>query len=343
MRIARTELARLLAHCLKAVESRNTMPILSSVRLVAGDGELTVSATDLDILITASAPAEGDIAICVEARVLGDIVKKVSGDDITLDADDGRVVVKSGRSRFTLPYLPVDDFPTIPTGDMPEPFDVDLAALFAPVKFAISTEETRYYLNGVFLQPTAATATDGHRLSTVKADLPEFQAGILPHKLVELLPAGQVSFSMSGAKVRIEKDGAVIVSKLIDGQFPDYQRVIPSGNDKLVAVDRDSLMRAVDRVAVISDDRARAVKLSIAPGQVELAVRGDAEANDVVETDYSGEPVDIGFNAKYLRDVLGSMPVGPVTLALNDGGAPALFTSSAQDGLRIVLMPMRVS
>lgn len=348
MLIAKQDFARLLSHVTKAVESRNTIPILSHVRLIAAGGRLTATATDLDVQVTANAACEGDISICIDAKLLGDIVKKAGGDTIDLDHSDGKVVLKSGRSRFTLQTLPVGDFPDFSVGEMPVQFEADLAAMFAPVKFAISTEETRYYLNGVFLEPGTATATDGHRLGThdvaTGADFSSMgQSGVIvPRKMVDLLPSGLVAVSLSATKICVETADVTIVSKLIDGTFPDYRRVIPTGNDKLVVFDRDEMMRAADRVATVSDQRGRAVRLSITPGQVELAVRGDAEATDVVQTEYSGEPVDIGFNARYLVDVLGQLPSGPVTMALEHGGSPALFTGG-KEGLRLVCMPMRVS
>lgn len=343
--IARADLARLLSATTKVVESRNTIPILDCVRLVAAEDRLTITATDLDIEVTASAPCTAEPgAVCVNAKLLAGIVGKASG-DITIEMADG-LTVKYGRSRFALQTLPVEDFPDFSQADFPTEFEADLAALFAPVQFAISTEETRYYLNGICLQGDGshltATATDGHRLATHKVEGgEEFAQVIVPRKLVSLVPKGAVQVNLSSTKIRIEGEGITYVSKLVDGTFPDYERVIPASNDKLVRVAGGDLKTAADRVSVVSSERGRGVKLAIAPGCVDLSVRGDGEATDTVAVEYDGEPVDIGFNSKYLVDVL-SIFSGDVTLALRDGGAPALLTADAQPGLRAVIMPMRI-
>lgn len=347
--IHKEDLARAVGAVAKVVETRNTIPILSNVMLTAAasassDGGLSVMATDLDILATAGAPATVNAAgsICVEAKLLTDIARKATG-DITMILDDGKLVVKSGRSRFSLQTLPAEDFPNLGTHNYDAEFETDLAALFAPVAFAMSSEETRFYLQGIYLEPTAATATDGHRLGTNATDLPEFTPVIVPRKLVGLVPKGIVKVSVSQQKIRLETDALTLTSKLIDGTFPDYERVIPKNNDKLVVVDRDAIMKAADRVATVSSDRGRAVKLSITPGSIGLHVSNpeSGSANDEVEADYSGEPIDIGFNAQYVRDVFGVLPPGPVTLALADSGSPTLITGGAE-GLTLVIMPMRI-
>lgn len=347
--IHKEDLARVLSAVAKVVESRNTIPILSCVMLTAAasassDGGLSVMATDLDILATAGAPATVNAAgsICVEAKLLTDIARKATG-DITMILDDGKLVVKSGRSRFSLQTLPAEDFPNLGTHNYDAEFETDLAALFAPVAFAMSSEETRFYLQGIYLEPTAATATDGHRLGTNAADLPEFTPVIAPRKLVGLVPKGIVKVSVSQQKIRLETDALTLTSKLIDGTYPDYRRIMPKQNDKLVKVDRDALMKAADRVSTVSSERGRAVKLSISPGGVRLAVNSaDAgSAEDEVEAGYSGEPLDIGFNAAYLKELLAVLPPGEVTIALADSGSPTLITGGTE-GLTLVLMPCRV-
>lgn len=345
--IHKEDLTRALAATTKVVEARSTIPILSSVQLAsAGDG-LAVTATDIDIIATAGVPAEvgkpGNI--CVSAKLLNDIARKATG-DITMTLDSDKLLVKSGRSRFSLATLSADDFPTLGDDRFDAEFEIDLAALFAPVSFAISTEETRYYLNGVFFKGgrSEAVATDGHRLGRhIGPDLPAFEGIIVPRKTVGLLPKGKVQVAVSQQKIRIVSDDVRITSKLIDGTFPDYERVIPKSNERVVTVDRDALMKASDRVSTVSSERGRAVKFSIAPGSIALAVAaGEASANDEVEAEYSGEPMDIGFNAAYVRDVLNVLPAGPVKLALQDGGTPGLITSDGLEGLTLVCMPMRV-
>ncbi|WP_284777104.1 DNA polymerase III subunit beta [Agrobacterium sp. lyk4-40-TYG-31] len=345
--IHKEDLTRALAATTKVVESRSTIPILSSVQLAAtGDG-LAITATDLDIIATAGVPAEVSKPgnICVDAKLLNDIARKATG-DITMELNGDKLLVKSGRSRFSLATLSAEDFPTLGDDKFDAEFEIDLAALFAPVSFAISTEETRYYLNGVFFKGcrSEAVATDGHRLArNFGPELPTFAGIIVPRKTVSLLPKGKVQVSVSQQKIRIVSDDVRITSKLIDGTFPDYERVIPKSNERVVTVDRDALMKASDRVSTVSSERGRAVKFSIAPGSIALAVAaGEASANDEVEAEYSGEPMDIGFNAAYVRDVLSVLPSGPVKMALQDSGMPGLFTSDGFEGLTLVCMPMRV-
>lgn len=340
MLIAKNDLARLLGSVTKATDTKGTIPILGTVRLVADGTALTATGTDLDLEVSGSIPATGTLSACVDAKLLSGIVSK-AGSEITLETEPGQLVVKSGRSRFRLPTLPVEDFPSFNHGDFPVTFEADLAALFAPVAFAISTEETRHYLNGIYLEPTAATATDGHRLAHAKADLPVFQPIIVPRKTVGILPKGSARVSLSSTKIRVQTADMVMTSKLIDGTYPDYRRVIPTGNDKYVLADKAALQAAVARVSTVADQRGRAVKLEIAPGQIALSVRGDAEATDSVEVDYSGEPLEIGFNAAYLQEILTNVPGETVRIALNDAGSPTLFTGS-DEGVRAVCMPMRV-
>ncbi len=344
--IHKEDLTRALAATTKVVETRVSIPILSSVQLAAAGEGLAITATDLDIIATAGVPAEvtkpGNI--CVSAKLLNDIARKATG-DITMTLDGDKLLVKSGRSRFSLATLSAEDFPTLGDDKFDAEFEIDLAALFAPVAFAISTEETRYYLNGVFFKggKSEAVATDGHRLGRhYGPELPAFEGVIVPRKTVGLLPKGKVQVSVSPQKIRIVSDDVRITSKLIDGTFPDYERVIPKNNERVVIVDRDALMKASDRVSTVSSERGRAVKFSIATGSIALAVAaGEASANDEVEAEYSGEPMDVGFNAAYVRDVLNVLPSGPVKLALQDGGTPGLITSDGFEGLTLVCMPMR--
>lgn len=348
--IRKEDLVRAVGAVAKVVEARNTIPILSNILLDAGDGKLKVTGTDLDIEASTSVEATVNVPgrLTVNAKLLGDLAKKATG-DVTVTFDDGRLIVKYGRSRFTLQTLPAEDFPDLGLPKFDAEFDIDLAALFAPVSFAISTEETRYYLNGVYFRggdEAVAVATDGHRLAKhVGPILPAFDGIIVPRKTVGLVPKGTVSVSVSSTKIRIASGDLVLTSKLIDGTFPDYQRVIPTTerNDKIVTVDRDSIMKAADRVATVSSERGRAVKMTIAPGSIGLHVSNpdSGSANDEIEAEYSGEPLDIGFNAQYVRDVFGTLPAGPVSLALADSGSPALVTGGGE-GLTLVIMPMRV-
>lgn len=350
--IARADLARLLANTVRVVESRNTIPILAMVKLEAGRGMIAATATDLDIEIASSIECEGDLSVCVSASLLESIVKKLPASaEIRLD-DEGDLVARSGRSRFALQTLPVADYPKISAGKFGISFKADLAALFAPVSFAISTEETRFYLNGIYIHADGdkltAVATDGHRLSRNLVDLPEgadaIPGVILPRKLVGLVPKGEVGIEVSDTKIRITAGETVITSKLIDGTFPDYKRILPTDNENIIEFDGAEMRQAAERVSLVSSERGRAIKLSFASGQAVLTVNNPSAGSGTEEVgvSYDGPPIDIGFNSAYLGELVGTLPSGPVRLALRDGGSPALFTSPHAYGLLMVLMPMRV-
>lgn len=348
--IVRSELARVLTNVGRVVESKNTIPILGNVKLSAVHGQLSITGTDLDIVAADVAPAdvaqEGDI--CVDAKLLADIAKKAGGDiSISLEAD--RLIVKSGRSVFKLATLDAGDFPTFGDDKYDASFDVDLAALFAPVAFAIGNDANRPYLHGVFFHvldgQAVAVATNGHRLARHKgAELPEFDGVIVPQKMVSLLPKGTASVSVSENLIRIVSGDFTLTSKLIDGTFPDYRRVIPTENELIASAEKDDLLKASDRVTTVSSERGNAVKLSIAPGSIALTVQSydRGEAADEVQAEYSGKPVDIGFNSIYFRDALQVFPAGLVNLAVKDAGSPAVVTSPVYPALDVTLMPMRV-
>jgi DNA polymerase-3 subunit beta len=345
--IQRADLARTLAAVSKVVEARNTIPILANVLLQAENGTLTVTGTDLDISYSASAPAEGTLGTTVDAKRLADIARRLSGDVVTMASDGDKLTVKSGRSRFTLPTLPVGDFPHLDAGELGEPFQLDFADLVAPVKFAISSEATRFYLCGVHLHNTAeggirAVATDGHRLAhNTACGMPTIPAVIIPAKTVGIVPAGEVAVSLSQNKVRFANADTIIVSKLIDGTFPDYQRVIPRGNTNVATVDRKELASAVARVSTIESNRGRAAKFTVAGDNIAVDANGDdGSAHEDVEAEYAGEPIEIGFNTAYIADVLGAASGDEVRVSFADGNTPAIF-QGAGDWLGLV-MPMRI-
>lgn len=358
MLVSKHDLARLLSATVKVVEARSTIPILSTVRLVAADGRLQATATDLDIEVSASAPekpsGDDELSICVDAKLLSGIVSKLKTDEVSIRAADGGAQLVSGRSRYQLRTLPVDDFPSMQAGDLPVEFEADLSELFAPVQFAMSTEETRHYLNGTYLHvdnaALTAVATDGHRLARNIGQAATYFPGIIiPRKTVSIMPKGVITVRLSSTKIQFvavdaNNNETVITSKLIDGTFPDYQRVIPNGNDKIVTFDVPAMKQAAERVSVISSERGRAVKLAFADNQATLAVsnpeHGDATEEIVVA--YDGDPIEIGFNSAYLTELVSQFPAGDVKMALADSGSPTVFTSDKAEGLLAVLMPMRV-
>lgn len=371
--IERATLLRCLSHVQSVVERRNTIPILSNVLIdAAGDGDLKVMATDLDLQVVehmAAASVETAGAVTVSAHLLFDIARKLpEGSQVSLETSDNRMTIKAGRSRFQLPTLPRDDFPVIVEGDLPTSFELPartLAELIDRTRFAISTEETRYYLNGIFLhvsdedQPVLkAAATDGHRLARFTLPRPEGAAGmpdvIVPRKavaelrkLLEEALDGNVEIDLSASKIRFTlggEGGVVLTSKLIDGTFPDYSRVIPTGNDKLLKLDPRSFYQGVDRVATIATEKTRAVKMGLDKDKVTLTVTSpdNGTATEEVASEYSSDPLEIGFNAGYLKDILGQIDSDTVEMHLADAGAPTLIRKDENSPALYVLMPMRV-
>ncbi|HQV03056.1 MULTISPECIES: DNA polymerase III subunit beta [unclassified Novosphingobium] len=368
--IERATLLKCLSHVQSVVERRNTIPILSNVLIeAASDGTLKVMATDLDLQVVESFSAvsvESPGAITVSAHLLFDIARKLpDGSQVSLETADNRMAVKAGRSRFSLPTLPRDDFPVIVEGDLPTSFELPaatLAQLIDRTRFAISTEETRYYLNGIFIHVTdeelRAAATDGHRLARFTIARPDGAEGmpdvIVPRKCVaelrKLLEEAldtNVLVDLSASKIRFTmggESGVVLTSKLIDGTFPDYSRVIPTGNDKLLKLDPKSFWEGVDRVATIATEKTRAVKMALENDKVTLSVTSpdNGTAAEEVPASYSSAGFEIGFNANYLKDILGQIDGDTVELHLADAGAPTLIRQDDKSPALYVLMPMRV-
>ncbi|PLP59533.1 DNA polymerase III subunit beta [Mesorhizobium loti] len=368
--LERSNLLKSLNHVHRVVERRNTIPILSNVLLMAEGGSLEMKATDLDLEVTeaAAAKVEQAGATTVPAHLLYDIVRKLpDGAEVMLktDEDGNAMTVISGRSSFRLQCLPQSDFPELSAGSFSHIFRLDATALkrlIDKTQFAISTEETRYYLNGIFLHThevggklkLRSVATDGHRLARAEMDAPAGSEGmpgiIIPRKTVSELqklvddPDVAVTTELSDTKIRLTIGSVVLTSKLIDGTFPDYQRVIPTGNDKKLVIDRQSFAAAVDRVSTISSERGRAVKLSISDGQVTLAVNNpdSGSATEELAADYTAEPIEIGFNARYLLDVAAQLSGGEARFMLADAGSPTLIHDTSDENALYVLMPMRV-
>lgn len=368
--IERAALLKSLGHVQNVVERRNTIPILSNVKLTAQDGQLRLNATDmdLDIVDATSAQVSEPGETTAPAHMFYDIVKKLpDGAEVELDATsgDGQMVLRSGRSRFSLSCLPAAEFPVMSGGDLPISFSLaaaQLKDLIDKTRFAISTEETRYYLNGIYLHAVnegdapvlRAVATDGHRLASAETELPdgaaEMPGVIVPRKTVQELhklieeTEGEIGVSLSDAKVQFSFDGVVLTSKLIDGTFPDYERVIPQGNDKELTVARKALGDAVDRVSAISTEKSRAVKLTLDNGSLVLSASSpdSGSATDELETDYAGERLEIGFNAAYLLEIMRQVEGDTINMSLSDGASPTIIREEGDENALYVLMPMRV-
>jgi DNA polymerase-3 subunit beta len=373
--IERAILLRSLGHVQSVVERRNTIPILSNVLIEASEsGNVRLMATDLDLQVVETFDAQVETAgsITVPAHTLFDIARKLpDGSQVQLHASDGKMLVQAGRAKFNLQTLPRDDFPVIAEGELPTSFELPASALIKIIdktRFAISTEETRYYLNGIFLHVTdddtpmlKAAATDGHRLARVTLPRPEGAAGmpdvIVPRKcvselrkLLDEVGEGNVLIDLSASKIRFTIArastivSAILTSKLIDGTFPDYSRVIPTGNDKLLVVDPASFAEGVDRVATIATDKTRAVKMALDTDRITLTVTSpeNGNATEEVPGDYQSDSMEIGFNARYLMDILDQIDGDSVELHLADASAPTLIRENDKSNALYVLMPMRV-
>ncbi|HEY0524628.1 MAG TPA: DNA polymerase III subunit beta [Stellaceae bacterium] len=368
--IERAALFRALGHVQSVVERRNTIPILSNVVLRAEDGRLSLSATDMDLEIVESVTAQTARAgvLAAPAHTLYDIVRKLrDGSQIELEAtgDTSTMTLRSGRSTFTLSCLPPEDYPLMTAGDLTHHFTLtaaEIKTLIDRTRFAISTEETRYYLNGIFLHATRsnempvlrAVATDGHRLARVEIVLPEGAAGmpgvIVPRKTVMELRKlidetdQEVGIALSDTKIRFTFGDAVLTSKLIDGTFPDYDRVIPANNDKVLEVDCKLFAEAVDRVSTISTEKSRAVKLSLERGNLVLSATSpeNGTATEEIEVRYSASPIEIGFNSRYLLDITEQIGGEGAQFAMADAASPTVVRDSADGSALYVLMPMRV-
>ena len=368
--IERQALIKALGHVQSVVERRNTIPILSNVLLSADKDGLALSATDLDMEIVDETPARIDTAgqITAPAHTLYEIVRKLpDGAEVELrfTSEDPRLSIQAGRSRFNLPVLPAGDFPVMSSEGLSSRISVDtndLIRLIDKTRFAISTEETRYYLNGLYLHVVVegdqaklrAVATDGHRLALAEMPAPDGAAGapgvIVPRKTVQevrrlLDDAGEsVELQVSPQKVRFEAGRAALTSTVIDGSFPDYGRVIPRDNNRVLMVDNALFAAAVDRVATISAEKSRSVKMAVEPGKIVLTVRNmeAGQAVEELEVDYDGEGFEIGFNARYLLDVTGQIQGEQAEFRFADPASPTLVLDPSDPGVQYVLMPLRV-
>ena len=369
----RAVLLKALAHVQGVVERRNTIPILANVLLDASGGTLRLTATDMEIAIVeeiAGVEITREGRCTAPAATLLDIVRKLpDGARVELDhrGGDAPLALRAGRYNTSLMVLPVEDFPSMTEGKLPHRFALGAAMLRDLVdrtRFAISTEETRYYLNGIYLHATEvegrpvlrAVATDGHRLARVEEALPDGAAGmpgvIVPRKTIAELrklaeeTSDEVEFRLSDTKLQVKVGAVTLTSKLIDGTFPDYERVIPKGNDRILKVDKGAFAQAVDRVAAISSERSRPVKLSLGKDHLMLTAASPEQGQASEELDgdtvtYDAPSLEIGFQARYLKDITDQVDA-QVEFRFADGSAPTVVQDAARPEALYVLMPMRV-
>lgn len=368
--IERGALLKAVGQAQSVVERRNTIPILANVLIEAEGDQASFRATDLDIEVVDKAPAKVERAgaTTVSAVTLHEIVRKLPDGALVSLSDDGatgRLTVEAGRSNFSLATLPKEDFPVMASSEYDTNFSAPapvLRRLFDKSKFAISTEETRYYLNGVYMHVAAGdggqvlrcVATDGHRLARIDAPLPDGADGmagvIVPRKTVgelrKLLDNDEmtIAVSVSETKVRFATPDIVLTSKVIDGTFPDYTRVIPQGNSRRMEVDAAEFAQAVDRVATVSSERSRAVKLALEDDRLVLSVNApdSGAAEEELSVAYSDEKLEIGFNAKYLLEIAGQVDRENAVFLFNSSGDPTLMREGDDTSAVYVVMPMRV-
>ena len=369
--INRSDLLRSLNHVHSVVERRNTIPILANVLLRTEENSLSLSTTDmeLEIIESVAATVHEPGETTVPAHTLYDIVRKIEDDgivEINLPAGDNIMTITAARSTFRLGCLPTEDFPHIGgEEDLPYQLSIpagDLRLLIDRTRFAISNEETRYYLNGIYLHPAEtdgvkvlrAVATDGHRLAQFEMPLPEgseeMPGIIIPRKAINEIrklidEAGDaINLSLSDTKLRISFDHIMMTTKLIDGTFPDYQRVIPQGNDKVLEVDPKAFARAVDRVSTIATEKSRAVKMTLGGKTMTLSANSpeNGSATEEIEVSFEEGPMEIGFNSAYLMDVAKQIDGEGCRLTLADPASPTIIQDTSDNSSLYVLMPMRV-
>jgi DNA polymerase-3 subunit beta len=372
-KINSSDLLKALSHIHGIVEVRHTLPILSNIILKAKENELSLSSTNLDIYcadkIKAEVSIEGEIS--VSAVTFFEIVKRLpSGSEVVMTMEEGEneIILKCGRSKFNLSTLKTDDFPIISDNDLSTNFILsadELIRIIDKTKFAVSNEETRYYLNGIFLhkadrnsiQFLRAVATDGHRLAQYDIPLPqgaeEITGIIIPKKTIfELRKVlddanGDVSISLNENKIKFTFNDLKIISKVIDGTFPDYTKVIPQNNNKNFKTNNNELKNAIDRVSAVAaneESKSKAIKLSLEDNKLNLSVESQSKgsANEIIDISYDGDKVDIGFNSKYIIDICNEVDGEEVDISLLDSVSPAIILDKTDENLFFVLMPMRI-
>jgi DNA polymerase-3 subunit beta len=369
-KISKASLMNALGRVQSVVERRNTIPVLGNVKIEVSADSLRLVATDMDVEISeqVSATLTQPCSLTTPAHTLYDIVRKLSDVndiDFAFDESAGKLFISSGNSRFTLPTLPASDFPEISEGEFPHNFKVkptDFMRLFDKTRFAMSTEETRYYLNGIYLHVSGdgeesvlrTVATDGHRLARNQVALPsganDIPGVIVPRKTVNELKKlaesakEDISVSLSTNKVKFKCGEIILTSKLIDGAFPDYNRVIPSGNDKIMEVEPKAFASAIDRVSTVSSDKVRGIRLNLSNNQLKLSSSNSEHgtAEDVLDVTFGAETIEVGFNARYLLDVLDQIEGEVCQFVFADSASPVIIRDASDLGPLYVIMPMRI-
>ena len=366
--IEKSAFVKVLSHLYRIVEKKSTIAVLSNVKMEADKAlHLTSTSVDLEIVESVEADIQEKGATTLPAHVLYDIVKKMPEGKIDLKTspDGSKVIMRAGAAEFTLPTLPTDDFPVMTGGSMPFKFDVpvdDLKKLIDRTKFAMSVEETRYFLNGIYLHVVEkkgkellrAVATDGHRLAQFDVSAPADAKGvpgvIVPRKVINELrgllddTSADIKCEISETKARFSFGGVQVTSKLIDGKFPDYEKVIPTANDKSMEVDGRLFAEAVDRVSSVSFEKSKSIKLNLGRNKLTLlaSTPDSGSAVEDIEVAYDAEPLEIGFNSRYLLDIAEQIEGKFMRFTFADSSNPAIITEIDGAQAVFVLMPMRI-
>ena len=364
--IEKTTLFKSLSHVQSIVEKKSTLPILSHILMEAKDDNLILSATDMDISIKEKIKCniieEGSTT--VSAHTLYDIIRKISdSSEIEIISNNGKLLsLRAGKSKFSLGCLPKEDFPIIEIGDLESELFIEsptLLKLIDKTRFAVSNEETRYFLNGIYFHinksnQLSIVATDGHRLAkfdlNLKDKADDIPGVIIPKKTVNELHKLLIDFTDS-IKIKLNSNKivffigeSILISKLIDGNFPDYKRVIPKDNNNFLKVNRQEFSLAVDRVSTITSDKSPVIKLKLLKNIMNLSSVNseNGTATEDIETEYSGTEIEIGFNSKYILEMINNLEDEDITLNFKDSSSPVIAKEESNQDLVYVLMPMRV-
>jgi len=362
--IKREDLLAPLQQVIGAVERRQTLPILGNILLKSTGGDLTLSATDLEIEMVANVDSDGneDFQTTIPARKLLDICKALpDGSLINFNIEETKVSLTSARSRFTLSTLPARDFPSLDEIEVQQSFEIPQSlfkGLIEKTSFAMAQQDVRYYLNGILMEITASSiklvATDGHRLAlselTLESGVSDDRQIIIPRKAVmelsRLLESGDRSAKceMSQNHLRVETESLVFTTKLIDGKFPEYQRVIPVDGNKIMQVEREILKQSMSRIAILSNEKYRGIRLSLSSGNLSIQANNpdQEEAEEELQVDYDETDMEIGFNVTYLIDVLNVLGSQKVQIKLKDSNSSAIISDIEDESSLYVVMPMRL-
>ncbi|MBU6140299.1 MAG: DNA polymerase III subunit beta [Proteobacteria bacterium] len=361
---AKQSLLKAISNVSGAVERKNTIPVLQNIKIEAEktkDGDkIILSATDMDILVTAT--FEADIkksgVTTVPAQMFFDIVRKIPEGAIMITQESATILqIKSGKSKYSLPCIDASEFPNLSEGELGEEVQIkseDLARMIDKTRFAISSDETRYYLNGLYLhagtQGLRTVATDGHRLALAFNDfeVKNHFGVILPKKSVAEIrkiidSAKNVRFAISRVKIKVIADQTTIISKLIDGEFPDYDKVLPKNNSHVAVINKKNFFDCVDRVSTVATDKHRLVKMILENGKLSLQVNTNdgSFAYEEMDANYTGERIETGFNSRYLLDIIGQIDNDELLMRFRDGASPALIEAKNMSAV-FVIMPVRI-